>query len=179
MSTLISSKRYAQAIFQIAREKNELEQWNDILQQIKKLMQNEQLLAVMENPKLHFEQKSKILNKLLDNKNTLALNFVYLLILKNRFRQVNQIAEQYEYLLDEFKGIRRATVTTSSELDDAGKNKLAGDLEKLVNNKLKVDFNVDSAIVGGFIARFDGTLLDGSVKHKLELLRNKLISVTK
>jgi F-type H+-transporting ATPase subunit delta len=179
MAGTVSSKRYAQAIFQIAREKNELEQWQGILQQIKALVQSQQLVDVMEDPRLHFEQKSKILTELIGKTSPMALNFMYLLILKNRFKQASQIAEQYELLLDESRGTRRATVITSMEIGEPSRNKLARDLEAIVGNKLKIEFSVDPEIIGGFVARFDGTLLDGSVKHRLDALRNKLSSVTK
>jgi F-type H+-transporting ATPase subunit delta len=179
MAGTVSSKRYAQAIFQIARGKDQMEQWQSSLQQIKTLVQNEQLADVMENPRLHFDQKSKILSELLVKADPLVLNFVYLLILKNKFRQGAQIADQYELLLDELKGTKRASIVTAMSLDEAGKNRLVKDLEATMGSKLKAEFSVDPEIIGGFIARFDGTLLDGSVKYRLNALRNKLISVKK
>ena len=179
MTGTVSSKRYAQAIFQIAKQKNELDQWHSALLQVKVLTQNEKLVDVMEDPRLHFDQKSRILTELLGKANQMILNFVYLLILKNRFRQASQIAEQYELLLDDYRGIRRASVATAMEIGDQAKNKLSKDLEAMAGSKLKIDFSLDPALIGGFVARFDGALLDGSVKHRLEALRNKLISVTK
>ena len=179
MAGTVSSKRYAQAIFQIARDKNELDQWQSILQHIKVLVQNQQLVDVMEDPRLHFDQKSRVLTELIGKSNTMALNFVYLLLLKSRFRQASQIAEQYEILLDEHRGTRRASVATAMEIGDQGRTRLVKELESIVGSKLKVEFSIDPSIIGGFVARFDGTLLDGSVKHRLDALRNKLISVTK
>ncbi|OGO14430.1 MAG: hypothetical protein A2Z02_06245 [Chloroflexi bacterium RBG_16_48_7] len=65
------------------------------------------------------------------------------------------------------------------EIGDQGRTKLVKELEAFIGSKLKVEFSIDPSIIGGFVARFDGTLLDGSVKHRLDALRNKLISVTK
>ena len=179
MSVAISSKRYAQAIFQIARDRNQLEEWQGYLAKIAGLLQNEQFIAVLENPKLYFEQKTRLFDVLLGKIDPLALNFSYLLVLKNKFKHIGEIAEQYEQLVDELRGIKRAKITTSILLDDIEQQILTKQLEQITASKLKSDFLVDDHILGGFVARVDGTLMDGSIKHKLMELRKNIGSITK
>ena len=80
MSASVSSKRYALAIFQIAKDRNELDEWQINLGKIADLMQNPDFTAAVENPKLPFELKAKLTREVLGKINPLALNLAYLLI---------------------------------------------------------------------------------------------------
>ena len=179
MSVAVSSKRYAQAIFEIAMKSHELDEWQNNLKKIAELMQNDEFSALMENPKLRFEKKSQLIDATLGKINPLARNLIYLLVLKNKFKNASQISDQYTSLVDEHKGIKKADVITSIPLDDLEKRSLVDRLEKLVESKLRVNFEVDINIIGGFVARIDGTLLDGSISNKLEILRNNIGQIRK
>ncbi len=174
MSVAVSSKRYAQAIFQIAGENNEFEKWQKSLDEIAKLMLNTELVSVFESPKITFEQKAQLLKNALGQIDTLALNYAYLLVLKNKFKNAAQIAQQYTSLLDESRGIKRSVIITSMPLEDTEKNKLNQQLEKITGHKLESDFEVKPDILGGFIARIDGTLIDGSIRSRLLELKNSI-----
>jgi F-type H+-transporting ATPase subunit delta len=179
MSVAVSSKRYAQAIFAIAMESHALDEWQNNLLKITELMQNDEFSSLMENPKLRFEKKSTLIDAVLGKINPLARNLAYLLVLKNKFKYAGQIADQYISLVDECKGIKKADVITSIPLDDMEKRKLVDRLEKLVESKLRVEFEVDINIIGGFVARINGTLLDGSISNKLAILRNNISLIRK
>ena len=174
MSASVSSKRYAQAIFQIAKDKNELDEWQTNLGKIADLMQNPDFADAVENPKLPFELKAKITREVLGKINPLALNLAYLLILKNKFKNSAQIAREYDQLLDEFHGILRAEITTAVPLDDSDKKNLGQRLETMIDSKLHLEFNVDPGIIGGIIARIKGSLIDGSVRSKLQIMKRNL-----
>jgi len=174
MSASVSSKRYAQAIFQIARDRNELDEWQTNLGKIADLMQNPEFAAVVENPKLPFELKAKITQEGLGKINPLALNLAYILILKNKFKNSGQIAEEYGQLLDEFRGIMRAEITTAIPLSDSDKKNLGKRLENIMDSKLHLEFGVDPDILGGIIARIKGSLIDGSIRSKLETMKRSL-----
>jgi F-type H+-transporting ATPase subunit delta len=174
MSASVSSKRYAQAIFQIARDRNELEEWQTNLGRIADLMQNPDFAAAVDNPKLPFELKAKITQEGLGKINPLALNLAYLLILKNKFKRSGQIAREYDQLLDEYRGIMRAEITTAVPLSDSDKKNLGQRLETMMDSKLHLEYSVDPAIIGGIIARIKGSLIDGSVRSKLEIMKKNL-----
>ena len=179
MSVSVSSKRYAQAIFQIAKEDGEFDKWQSDLMKLAELMQDSELVALVESPKLLFEMKAKLVQERLDKINPLALNLAYLLITKNKFKNAGQIAKEYGHLLDDYHGIKRAEITTAIPLDSSDRNQFGQRLETLIDSKVSIDFIVDPDILGGFIARVNGSLIDGSVRNRLELLKKNLVETEK
>jgi len=174
MLTTTSSKRYAQAVLQIAREKNNLEEWRSDLRRIAELALSPELMPLLENPKLKFEMKAELVDKGLGEVNPLALNLAYLLITKGKFRDAGQIADEYEDLLNEQYGLKRACVVTAVPLDDPDRQKLELRLEEVAGKKITISVQVDPYIIGGFVARIDGSLLDCSIRSRLESLKKSL-----
>jgi F-type H+-transporting ATPase subunit delta len=170
------ARRYSQAVFDIARERNELDRWQSDLKKIATLADDAELIALLENPKIHFEDKAKLLAKGLGDINPLALNLVYLLVSRGRFDMVADIADEYQRLLDSYRGIERAEVTTAIELDDKERRKLEERLEAVVGKKVVVKPRVDPSVLGGIVARVGGKLLDGSTRNKLMALKKALAS---
>ena len=179
MSVATSSKRYAQAVFQIAKDRNSLGEWQRDLKRIAHLMQYSDFVSLVENPKLPFETKAKLTKELLGKINPLALNLTYLLIVKNKFKNAEQISKEFTYLLNEYQGVKNAEVITAIPIDSSDKKKLTQRLENIIGSKLSSEFKVDPAILGGIIAKFDGSLIDGSVRNKLEMLKKSLTGVKK
>ena len=178
MPTATFAKRYAQAAFEIAQEKNELEKWQLDLRKTAGLTRDSEFIDLMENPKLGFELKAKLAKEKMGKINPLVLNMAYLLISKGKFRSAEQIADSYERLLDDYYGIKHAEIITAIPLDDKDKKKLTNNLETMLGGKVSISLRVDPNIIGGFIAKIDGSLIDGSIHNKLELLK-KSISETK
>ncbi len=175
MPTTTFAKRYAQAAFRIAQEKNELQEWRPDLREIAELMQDLEFAALVENPKLPFELKAKLAQERLGKINPLALNLAYLLIAKGRLKSAGQIADEYEHLLDDYYGIRHAEVITAIPLDDADKERLSHRLEAIVGKKVSVSLQVDPNILGGVVARINDSLIDGSIHNKLEIMKKSLV----
>jgi F-type H+-transporting ATPase subunit delta len=168
------ARRYSQAVFSIAREKSELDRWQSDLKKIAALAGDAELIAFLENPKIRFEDKAKLLAKALGKVNPLALNLVYLLVTKGRFSMVADIADEYQRLLDSYRGIEQAEVTTAIPLDEKDRRKLEKRLEMIVGKKVVVKSKVDPDVLGGVVARVGGKLLDGSTRSKLMALKKAL-----
>lgn len=176
MSTTITSKRYAQAVFQIAEENAELDKWQKDLKAIASLMENEDFSRLMENPKLPFDTKAKVVNEALAEMGQMPLNLVYLLIAKDKASLAGQIAEEYEQLLDEYHGIKKVDITTAVPYSKNDQGKLHKRIEELVKSKVRMKFSVDPDILGGLIARVDGSVIDGSVRTRLNRLKKNMAS---
>jgi F-type H+-transporting ATPase subunit delta len=126
-----------------------------------------------------FNLKTELIKQKLNTSNELVLNLCYLLILKGKLKNVDQIADEYEALLDEQRGIKHAVVTTAVAIDDTEKQRIASQLEKITGKKVSVKLQVNPSIVGGMVARIEDTLIDGSVRNKLDLLRRDLVEASK
>lgn len=175
MTTSTSAKRYAQAAFEIARERNRLDEWRSDIRRVAELMKDPEVTDLLENPRLSFDLKAKLAKEELGRMNQLALNFCYLLIAKAKSRSAEQIADEYDRLLDDSRGIKHADVTTAVPAEAGDKGKLEGRLQAMVGKKVVVDLHVDPTILGGIVARIDGSLIDGSVRSKLDALKRSLV----
>jgi len=175
MARISPGKRYAQAAFELAREKNELESWQVSLRKIAELVEDERLVALLESPKLPFVVKKGLLEERLGKINTLSLNLACLLISRGRLRLVNNISQEYDRLLDAYRGIEHAEVVTALPLDDEDKERVSRQLEEIMGRKVVVDAQVDPSIVGGLVARIGDTLIDGSIRNRLAALSKNLV----
>jgi len=177
MPRISSAKRYAQAIFELAVERNGFESWQEGLKKIVDLTADQELMALLENPSPTFAAKKSLLQERLQNTNPLVLNPALLLVSKGLLRRSADISRIYGELLDAHRGIERAKVITAVPVDETDKEAISSRLGKIVERKVAVDSQVDPSVIGGFIARIGDTLIDGSVHQKLETLKKNLVEV--
>ncbi len=177
MARISSGKRYAQAAFELALEKNELESWQISLGKIAGAVSDAKLMTLLENPKLPFDTKRSLLEERLGEVNPLALNLACLLMSRGRLRIAGDVSRQYDLLLDAHHGIARAEVVTALPLDNADKERISRRLGEMIGRKVVIDAQVDPSVIGGFRAKIGDTLIDGSIRNRLESLRKRLVGV--
>jgi F-type H+-transporting ATPase subunit delta len=179
MPRISSSKRYAQASFELALERNELESWRESLEKITALTKQEELMALFQNPRLPFETKKSLLQEVLGAIHPLTFNLALLLASKGRLRQSGDILKKFNDLLDAHRGLVRARVTTALPLSDEMKTTISRRLGAMVEHPVVTEGQVDPSIIGGFIARMGDQLIDGSIRQRLEALKKNLVEVRK
>ena len=167
-------KRYARAIFEVALENNEIEKWLSNLEIMAQLPEDPVLLTLLQSPKLGFEDKVKMIDERLPDISPLARNLAYLLVARGRVSLITQIVTHYHQMVDDYRGIKHATITTAVPLEEADKQKLETALSALLEKKLVMETRVDKNIIGGLVARVEGKLLEGSTRYKLETLKKEL-----
>ena len=177
MAKKAHARRYAKAVFEIAIERQELDKWQSDLEKIAILGQDTAVVALLENPKLRFDDKAKLLVGVLGDISPLALNLVYLLVARGRLNMAADIAAHYQQMLDSYRGIERADVITAIPLDDEDKLRLEARLGTMVDKKVVIEKEVDVNLLGGIVARMGGKLLDGSVRSKLAALKKEISSI--
>jgi len=175
MTRLISGKRYAQAAFELALERGELEVWRKDLSRAAETISDAQLMVLLENPKLPFHAKKSLMQKRLEKLSPLVFNLIFLLMSRGKLKIIGSVAEHYNRLLDAHNGIERADIITALPLDDEETKILARRLGEIVGHTIIVDPRTDPSVIGGFRARIGDVLIDGSIHNKLESLRHRLI----
>ena len=170
------ARRYSQAVFEIALETKELDRWQSDLKKVVSVVGDAAFMALLESPRLRFEDKARLLSERLEDINPLALNLVLLLVTRGRLGIIGDIADGYQRLLDSYRGIEPAEVTTAVPLDDKDRVKLAEHLGAIVGKKVRLKCEVDPGLIGGIVARIGGKLLDGSTHSKLMALKRELVS---
>ena len=171
----IAARRHAQAVFQIAEAKGEIEPWRSDLRRVVSTLSDPELVAILESPKVRFEEKAQLIRRCLPGVRDLILNLVYLLIVRRRFRLLSEILVEYERLADVHQGIEHAEVTTAVPLDRETEGRIREHLAKLTGKKVLVSTRVDPELIGGFIARVGDELVDGSLRTRLRELKEGLL----
>ena len=171
------ARRYSQAVFEIALETKELDRWQSDLKKVVSVVGDAAFMALLESPRFHFEDKTRLLSERLEDINPIALNLVLLLVTRGRLGIIGDIADGYQRRLDSYRGIEPAEVTTAVPLDDKDKAKLAEHLGLIVGKKVKLKCKVDPSLIGGIVARIGDKLLDGSTHSKLMALKRELVGV--
>ena len=177
MRRISSAKRYAQAVFELALERNEFQSWQEGLKKIVDLTTDKELMALLENPSLSFAAKKSLLLERLGEIQPLASNLAFLLVSKGILKRSGDISQKYNDLLDAHRGIERANVTTALSLGDEDRDAISHRLGEMIERKVVIDAHVDPSIIGGFIARIGDMLIDGSIQQKLGTLKRSLIEV--
>lgn len=170
-----SARRHAQAAFQIALERDELDLWRGDLKRISEAMKDPLLVTFLESPKIRFEDKARILSQRLEGINPLAMNLAFLLVAKGRLGIVDDMVLEYERLLDEHRGIAHAKVATAISVGPDVEDKLSRRLSDMMGKEIVLTAQVDPSIIGGLIARVGDKLIDGSTRSRLRALRESLV----
>ena len=171
-----SARRYAQAVFQIATEKDELEGWLGDLLVLARTLEDRDFAEFLDAPHVPLSQKIEVIRSALgDTVGPLALNLMSLLASRNIAQVMPGIVEQYQRLLDVHNGIERAEVVSAVPLDDAQRQQAAELLRDIVGKEIRLTSRVEPRILGGLVARVGDRVLDGSTATKLEAMRRELV----
>lgn len=170
-----SARRHAQAVYHIALEQDELDTWRSDLETIAEAMKDSILYAFLENPKIHFDEKARILRQCLEGISPLAMNLALLLVAKKRLGIVEELVAEYGRLVDEHRGIAHAKVATAIPLDERDKGSVTHRLSDTLGKEILLVTQVDPSIIGGLTVRVGDKLIDGSTKSRLQALRKSLV----
>ena len=166
-----AARRHARAAFQIALERNELDVWRGDLERLSEAVKDPLLLAFLENPKIHFDNKAKVLHQGLKGINPMVMNLALLLVSRGR---LNIITREYGRMFDEKKGIAHADVVTAVKLSADDEAKLAHRLGDIVGRKVLVSTDTSSEMIGGLIIKVGDKLIDGSTRSKFTALKKSM-----
>ncbi|MGQ0679922.1 MAG: ATP synthase F1 subunit delta [Actinomycetota bacterium] len=176
MSVDAEVKGYARALFEIARSERVLERVSDELFRLARTLEIEhELRQTLTDISVPFAGKEKLLSDLLGGKAAeQTLNAVRFVISQGHARELVEIAEELSRLAAEASGSGVAEVRTAVPLGPGQKEKLAEALEKVTGRKVVVKDVVDPSIIGGVYARVGDYLIDGTVRGRLEQLKQYL-----
>ncbi len=178
MSELTTLARpYAEAVFKLALEKGNLEQWSRTLEFLATAMGDKELAWMAQNPNV---PKGEFLRVLFDvGKGYLdkgGENFIRLLVHNGRIDLVGQIRELFESYRAGHEGYVDVKVTTAYPLTEEDQEKLISALEKHLGKKVHLQVDQDRGLIGGVIIRAGDKVIDGSVRGRLERMAKRLYS---
>lgn len=164
------SKEYGTALFMLACEEQKQEEYASALQTMEEAFaQNEGFLDLLCSPGIPLAERLEVIDTVFAAcLPAHMLSYVKLLCEKGRLGGFCEAAETYRALLDASQHVANVTVTSAVELTDAEKQKLTAKLEQLEKGRVRADYIVDESVLGGLVVEIDGRILDGSLRHRLQ-----------
>ncbi len=169
-----SGKRYAQAIFDLAVERDLVDEWAGDLSAISEAVQEEELRSFLQHAKVPLANKLQVISQAFGSTDPIVQNLVSLLISRGLTDQVDQVEMWYLRLLNQRRGREDVEVWSAVDLDDAEKDRVKNFLEGLLQKEVELHTQVDPEILGGLVMRVGDKLIDGSAKARLDRMGRQL-----
>ncbi|WP_404427503.1 F0F1 ATP synthase subunit delta [Ureibacillus chungkukjangi] len=176
MSSTIAN-RYAQALFQLALEKQVVAEVNVDLEELVKVIETTpELVSLLATPKFSIERKKQIAAEVFATANPMVVNMLELLIDKKRVNEIGNLAKSFKKLAAEAQGSAEATVYSTRALTDSEKDEISSSFGKLVGKeKLTITNVIEPSILGGVRVQIGNYIFDNTVASKLDNLKRTLV----
>ncbi len=170
------ARNYAETLLALANKANDASGWGTMLRHVADAILNDATLEqFLESPRIPADHKTAMLKRALGERIPHTfLRFLESLVRNRRQTMIPQIAEEYATLLDASQGIVHARVTVARDTSDDEKQSIASRLSSVTGRTVVPHLSVDPSILGGVIVRIGDTVMDGSVRRRLGLLRRRL-----
>ncbi len=166
---------YARSLFEVAQEQDLLDVIREQLGQFADaLNENRELATYFFSPFFSSEEKKEALKRTLDGAEEIFTGFLELLIEEHRMPAIFRIRERYEALWDEAKRLLPVEITSAVELDEETVGTIGDRIREQTGQNVELSSHVDSAILGGIVLRVGNSILDASIRNRLNQLRKQV-----
>ena len=173
-----SANRYSLALYELASEASVITKVEENSNRFLELISNSKdFRNLIKDPTLSQEILKNVMNKISENFNleTLFKNFLNFLILKRRFFYIQQILISFNEICSEKKGELKAEIKSAKDLSQQEINKITEELSNTFKSKIKLNYNHDESLIGGLVVQVGSTMIDTSIKNKLQQIENRMI----
>jgi F-type H+-transporting ATPase subunit delta len=170
-------RRFAEAAFQLAERDGALDAWAEGLDLAARFLGDARVLPMVDSPARPYAERLAILDKLLTGRvPDGVVKLAGLLARRGRVERISAVAAEYHRLLDVERGIVEARVTSAVALTTDETEAVRAWAARTTGRTVNLTANVDESLIGGLTVRVGDTLLDASVRGRLERLRNELVA---
>jgi F-type H+-transporting ATPase subunit delta len=170
------ARRYAMAVFDLARRNSTIERTLEDVKAIAQLFSNRRLAYLLREPKIPTQRKEKAIRQALADKVLpTSLNLALLVVQRQLVDYMPAIAKELEQLVLDYNNQAIAQVTTAAPMDEQQRTLVQKALERMVGKSIIMQTRVDPSILGGVIARVGDEVIDGSVRYRLSALQRRLL----
>ena len=175
----VIANRYAEALFQLSEEENITKEiYNELHDVVEVIKNNKELDNVLKSPLVAKNEKTQLIEALFNNKiNNDLKNFLKILVEKGRISSLKSIELTFKELLNDKHNIIEGTVISAIALTEKQVKELEEKLSKKYNKNVTLENKVDESILGGVLVRLGNTQIDGSVKTRLDNIKDQLSQV--
>jgi len=176
--SITSAERYSLALFELSEENNLLSQIEDQSSSILNLIeQSEDFSNLIKDPTTSQEDLLKVVNTISENNKfeSLFKNFISFLIQKRRFFFIERILKSFIEICSRKRGELKAELKSAKELSNEEITKITEELTKNFSSKIKLNYKHDESLIGGLVVQVGSTMVDTSIKNKLQQIENRMI----
>ena len=176
--SLTSAERYSLALYELANESNLLKQIESQSLSILDLIDSsEDFSNLIKDPTNSQEDLLKIINNISNNNKfeNLLKNFLSFLIIKRRFFYVDQILKSFIETCSKKRGELKAELKSAKELSNDEISKITDELTQNFSSKVKLNYKYDKSLIAGLVVQVGSTMVDTSIKNKLQQIENRMI----
>ena len=176
--SITSADRYSLALYELASESNVLSQVEDQSLSILSLISSSKDFSnLIKDPTNNQDDLLKVINDISDNNKfeSLLKSFLSFLITKRRFFYVEQILKSFIETCSQKRGELKAELKSAKELSSDEISKITDELAKNFSSKIKLNYKHDESLIGGLVVQVGSTMVDTSIKNKLQQIENRMI----
>ena len=169
----LTAKRYSDALLELSQDSDKIRKGLEEI--VDTLSSSQDLKDFMSNPVISIEDKKSVIEKIFAGKiDKTLLNFLKLLVDKDRFNLIDEILESYSKDVDKQKNIQKVSVISAIELDEELKSKLINKLAQKLNKNIELETQLDKDIIAGLVIKTEDNVIDMSLKHKFEEMKKEI-----
>jgi F-type H+-transporting ATPase subunit delta len=166
---------YARSLFEVAREQGKLDELREQLGQFADAVKdNRDLELFFFSPYFSTKEKQESLEKLLDGANERLVNFLELLIENHRMPVIFRIRSEYDRLWEQENRLLAVVLTSAVELDEQTIEDLGARIGERTGRTVTLTKRVDPDILGGIVVQVGNSILDASIRNRLEQMRKQV-----
>jgi F-type H+-transporting ATPase subunit delta len=176
--SITSTERYSLALYELASENNIISQVEDQSSSMLNLISSSKDFSnLIKDPTNNQEDLLKVLNIISENNKleSLLKNFLSFLVIKRRFFYVEQILKSFIETCSKKRGELKAELKSAKELSSDEISKITNELTENFSSKIKLNYKHDKSLIGGLIVQVGSTMVDTSIKNKLQQIENKMV----
>lgn len=171
------SERYAQALLELVSDNLSKE---DILKELLDITESVKssgdLNKVMTSPVISNDEKKNVISKLFENTtNKVILNFLKLLVDKNRFSMLESITKEYKNEINRLNNLLSINVTSAIYLTEDEKSAIKDKLSNILNKNIELEWATNPDIIAGLVFEVGDNIIDNSLRHKLQDLSRNIM----
>ena len=172
---LTIARPYARAAFEEARKNGGLAPWSDALQAAALVVRDPRVATLLGDPRVTPAELAQLVDEIAAVPlGEPGANFVRTLADNHRLGYLPEIAELFGTFKDDAEGVADVSVTSAAVLDDAQRARIAAALERRLQRKVRLHYQIDPALIGGAILRSGDLVIDGSLRTRLDRIAYEL-----
>ena len=170
------TSRYSAALFSLKRDENQLiESQQEIKELIKVLRENPDFLTLLDSSYKEFKEKDVIIDKVFKSLDEETRNFIKIVTRNHRAMYLIEIFEEFNSLVNEYRGVKEGLVYSTEALSEDALNKLNSKISEVEGMPTELRNIIDPTLIGGVKVVINDHIYDGSIKHHIDNMKLSLM----